>query len=45
MGIISRSCDVDFGQVGSRKLGGNRMDSSGGWLGEIRTIEAKFKLF
>jgi len=29
MGIISRSCDVDFGQVGSRRLGGNRMDSSG----------------
>jgi len=30
MGIISRSCDVDFGQVGSRRLSGNKMDSNGG---------------
>jgi hypothetical protein len=44
MGIISRSSDVDFGQVGSRRLSRNRVDSSGGWLGEIMTIEAKFKL-
>jgi hypothetical protein len=30
MEIINRSCDVDFGQVGSRKLSRNKMDSSGG---------------
>jgi hypothetical protein len=30
MGIISGSCDVDFGQVGSRRFGRKRMDNSGG---------------
>jgi hypothetical protein len=44
MGIVSRSCDVYFGQVGQRRLSRNKVDSSGGWLGEIRTIEVEFKL-
>jgi len=30
MEIINRSCDVDFGQVGLRKLNRNRVDSGGG---------------
>ncbi len=43
MGIISKSCDVDSRQVGSRKLSRIRVDNSGGWLGEIKTIKVEFK--
>jgi hypothetical protein len=30
MGIINRSRDVDFGQVGSKRLSKIKVDSSGG---------------
>jgi hypothetical protein len=43
MGIMSRSCDVYFGQARQKKLNRNRMDSSGGRLSEIKTTKAEFK--
>jgi hypothetical protein len=40
MGIISRSCDVYFGQAKPKKLNRSRVDSSGGWLSKIKTTRA-----
>jgi hypothetical protein len=43
MGIISRSCDVYFGQARLRKLSRNILDNNGGWLSEIKITMAEFK--
>ncbi len=44
MGIMSKCCDVYFGQAKPRRFNRNKVNNSKGWLGEVRIIEAEFKL-